>query len=160
MAKDNNNEDNVIRISDRADVARERHESPEYPALDNLEIGGAIQAQRLKHRMTETEVADYLSIDVEDLQNIEMGLHQIPISQLYRLASHFSVPLYKFFPGSEVLRPNEIEPSQLSYEMLELSRSFRSIEDVRVRQLVVAFVDSVANGDGSMTNLLKAAMDS
>ncbi|WP_426958319.1 helix-turn-helix domain-containing protein [Muricoccus radiodurans] len=120
-------------------------------------VGGRIRLRRMLLGMSQTEVAEALSISFQQVQKYERGVNRIGASRLFELARVLDVPISFFFddasdsPGASVKRQSAV-PSMTNSaganplhqrETLELVRAYYRIADPAIRKRVLELTKSL-----------------
>jgi len=121
-------------------------------------IGGRLRERRAAIGLTPEQLADRLSMDLENLLSYETGAKRISANQLLRIANALGVrPIYFFgSPGDrapDTSRPgNELREAGASYvalpeQGLRLHRAFVNLRNDALRESIVALVVELAKAE-------------
>lgn len=118
-------------------------------------VGSRVRLRRKLLKLTQTELAQKLSLTFQQLQKYEKGHNRISAGRLYRISEALDVPISFFFDDLPVdLAPvggAAITPAEASFdsdvlskeETSKLLRAYYRIEDPHVRKSIFELVRSV-----------------
>ncbi|HEY6334867.1 MAG TPA: helix-turn-helix transcriptional regulator [Alphaproteobacteria bacterium] len=114
-------------------------------------VGRRLRVRRTMLGMSQTELANSVSITFQQVQKYERGSNRIGASRLYQFAQVLSVPPGYFFEGLGAERrkgrknPME-ERVWFKRETLELARAYARIGNTPMRELLLKLVRAAADG--------------
>lgn len=104
----------------------------------DVHVGKKLKQIRALRRMSQTELAQKLNLNFQQIQKYEIASNRIAASRLYALSEIFNVPPSYFFEG---LAPTTASSNKLSKE---LASALDSIEDEATKERVRRFVQDVS----------------
>lgn len=129
-------------------------------AIDRA-VGGRVRQRRIMMGLSQTALADSVSLTFQQVQKYESGANRISASRLYEFGDVLSVPISYFFDGL-----SESEGDQVSVvipeanallqdfrnlvnkrETLEFIRAYYKIGDPELRKQLVKLVKQAAGDD-------------
>lgn len=133
-------------------VFRARTDSGDPDPVD-IHVGTRLRLRRMLLGMSQTDLANALSLSFQQVQKYESGANRIGCSRLFRLSQALDVPVGFFFddmnPGLAESQSNFVA-SESGREGLELMRNYHRITDPAIRRSVYDLAKSLAahlNGD-------------
>jgi transcriptional regulator with XRE-family HTH domain len=121
------------------------------PDARDADVGRRIRAQRLVHRMSQTELANSLGVTFQQVQKYEKGVNRVGAGRLARIAEVLNLPVSFFFSGDHALsEANEHVNSGLKFletaSAIRLVRAYAGIEDPHIRRALVDLAEEIAGG--------------
>ncbi len=123
------------------------------PSPIDIEVGKRIRAQRRLLGMSQSALAEKLSLTFQQVQKYEKGVNRVGASRLQRIAECLDVPVSHFFDNTISGDPacidepyairNDLVGFLSSAEGVELNRAFAKIKNARTRQKLVDLIKSV-----------------
>jgi len=125
------------------------------PTAVDTHVGLKIRARRIFLGLSQTELADAAGITFQQVQKYERGANRVGASRLQQFSEALGVLPSYFFEGAptvgkKIATPQEGELSEgaiVSFlgtrEGVALVRGFIAIKQKKVRQNVIAFIDSL-----------------
>jgi transcriptional regulator with XRE-family HTH domain len=115
-------------------------------------VGARVRIRRLMCDMSQTDLGDALGITFQQVQKYEKGTNRIGASRLQHIAHILQVPVPFFFEGSPgasgedaaTLAPSYVDDFLATSDGLSLTKSFRRIENVKLRRCIVDLVEQIA----------------
>jgi transcriptional regulator with XRE-family HTH domain len=110
-------------------------------------VGRNIRIYRLAKGLSQTELADQLGLTFQQVQKYEKGTNRVGAGRLLEISKILDVSLLSMFEGSRLVQSKGARPSP--FDMLadplaqRLVRAFSEIAEPRMRNTLVAFVESV-----------------
>jgi transcriptional regulator with XRE-family HTH domain len=101
-------------------------------------ISARFHALRVASGLTQKQLADLLSLSFQQVFKYEKGVNRIPSATLYRMAEIFEIPVASFFEGWELGRTSNGSKLPDQRLVVDLVRTWRSIEDAEAREAVCA----------------------
>lgn len=119
-------------------------------------VGARVRMRRLMVGLSQSKLAESLSVTFQQVQKYEKGANRIGASRLQQLARVLDVPPSFFFEGAPGAKPpgegfNEdvgnayVVDFLSTSEGLQLNRAFSAIKDARVRKSVIELVERIAS---------------
>ena len=129
-----------------------RHRRPQAKTPDarDADVGRRIRAQRLVHRMSQTELANKLGVSFQQVQKYEKGVNRVGAGRLARIAEALKLPV-SFFFGDHPTPSEANEGVNSGLRFLEtagavrLVRAYAQIEDPRIRRALVDIAEEIAD---------------
>ena len=125
-------------------------------------VGARVRMRRLMVGLSQSKLAESLSVTFQQVQKYEKGANRIGASRLQQLARVLDVPPSFFFEGAPGVAAtgagfNE-DPSNAyvvnflsTAEGLQLNRAFSAIKDAKMRKSVIDLVERIAqSADGAL----------
>ncbi|AJD44728.1 helix-turn-helix transcriptional regulator [Rhizobium sp. SEMIA 4085] len=127
------------------------------PSAVDIEVGRRIRMQRRVLGMSQSALAERVSVTFQQVQKYEKGSNRVGASRLQGIADCLNVPVSFFFEG--MAGADESEPGLVkgmddltgfisTAEGLALNRAFLAVKDARIRQKIVGLVKSLASLEG------------
>lgn len=102
-------------------------------------IGRIIREQRENMGLTQSQLAQAISVSYQQIHKYEHGANRISAGRLWLISEALSVPVQFFFQGVQQKPvPNEVEKE--SRICLELARQFRQIGNERHQEALLSLV--------------------
>jgi transcriptional regulator with XRE-family HTH domain len=125
------------------------------PNAIDIHVGGRVRFRRKILGMSQVNLAKSLGIAFQQIQKYEKGTNRIGASRLQRIAEILGVPIGFFFENDETLSQDlgpvgdtdEVALFMTSKEGLALGRAFIAIDDVNVREKLLALTRSLGSGN-------------
>jgi transcriptional regulator with XRE-family HTH domain len=121
-------------------------------------VGARVRMRRLMLHMSQSRLAEALSITFQQVQKYEKGTNRVSASKLAQIAAYLEVPIAFFFEGlphSPGADENAVEPwtSEITAFLattdgLRLSGAFGEIAERKLRRSIVELVAAIADQDG------------
>ncbi len=103
------------------------------------QIGEKIRKLRLMKGMSQKELARYVGVTYQQIQNYEKGKSKIPVDRLIKIAEAFEVSLDYF------LKEFDNSHTKISdSEIAVLTSYFKSIQSEKIRQQVISLLHILA----------------
>ncbi len=127
------------------------------PSAVDIEVGRRIRMQRRVLGMSQSALAERVSVTFQQVQKYEKGSNRVGASRLQGIADCLNVPVSFFFEGmagadeSEsglVKGMGDLTGFISTAEGLALNRAFLAVKDARIRQKIVGLVKSLASLEG------------
>ncbi|APO71096.1 helix-turn-helix domain-containing protein [Rhizobium mongolense] len=127
------------------------------PSAVDIEVGRRIRMQRRVLGMSQSALAERVSVTFQQVQKYEKGSNRVGASRLQGIADCLNVPVSFFFEGmagadeSEsglVKGMDDLTGFISTAEGLALNRAFLAVKDARIRQKIVGLVKSLASLEG------------
>lgn len=130
--------------------------SKEAPNPTDKHVGSRIRMRRMMLGMSQTRLADGVSLTFQQIQKYEKGVNRVSASRLQQFAKILKVPVPFFFdgapaaqlPGSKamdsVATAGYIDDFLASRDGQNIINAFRRISDRKLRHCVVALVEELA----------------
>ncbi|MBB4227412.1 helix-turn-helix domain-containing protein [Rhizobium mongolense] len=127
------------------------------PSAVDIEVGRRIRMQRRVLGMSQSALAERVSVTFQQVQKYEKGSNRVGASRLQGIADCLNVPVSFFFEGmagadeSEsglVKGMDDLTGFISTAEGLALNRAFLAVKDPRIRQKIVGLVKSLASLEG------------
>lgn len=112
----------------------------------DIHVGQRLKQLRILRGMTQTDVADGLSISFQQVQKYELGRNRISASKLFELAHILKVAPSYFFDGLEA---GHAAPQVLDEEATKIASMLTRIKDDRLRGQIRTFITEIANSQPS-----------
>lgn len=127
------------------------------PSAVDIEVGRRIRMQRRVLGMSQSALAERVSVTFQQVQKYEKGSNRVGASRLQGIADCLNVPVSFFFEG--MAGADESESGLMkgmddltgfisTAEGLALNRAFLAVKDARIRQKIVGLVKSLATQEG------------
>lgn len=125
-------------------------------------VGARVRMRRLMVGLSQSKLAESLSVTFQQVQKYEKGANRIGASRLQQLARVLDVPPSFFFEGAPMVAASGVgfneDPSNTyvveflsTAEGLQLNRAFSAIKDAKVRKSVIELVERIAfSGDAAV----------
>ncbi len=129
----------------------------------DLHVGIRVRQRRVLLGMTQTDLADTIGVNFQQVQKYEKGINRISASRLYGLSQVFDVTVEYFFedippevagisPAKERGKAKKLpsyEPDPMTtQETMRLVRSYYSIDDANVRRHVYELTKNLGASAG------------
>ncbi len=119
-------------------------------------VGARVRMRRLMVGLSQSKLAESLSVTFQQVQKYEKGANRIGASRLQQLARVLDVPPSFFFEGAPGVTPSGVgfneDPGNAfvvdflsTAEGLQLNRAFSAIKDARLRKTVIELVERIAS---------------
>jgi transcriptional regulator with XRE-family HTH domain len=127
------------------------------PSAVDIEVGRRIRMQRRVLGMSQSALAERVSVTFQQVQKYEKGSNRVGASRLQGIADCLNVPVSFFFEGMSGADENEsglvkgmddLTGFISTAEGLALNRAFLAVKDARIRQKIVGLVKSLASLEG------------
>lgn len=121
-------------------------------AIDSY-VGSRIRTRRQLLGLSQERLADQIGVTFQQVQKYEKGMNRVGASRLQRIAEVLGVsPSFFFQQGESEFSVNVDTPAMVdpvaeflhSKEGLALNRAFMKINDVQLREKIVALVKAMA----------------
>src|SRR5215211_345016 len=127
--------------------------APKKPDPVDIEVGNRIRLHRLQKRLSQTALADELSVTFQQVQKYEKGVNRVGAGRLTKIAEVLGVPVATFFSGKELLDsdPTQGRGDASPLKLLTVSGAFRllrayaDIEDANLRRSIVDLVEQISS---------------
>ena len=106
----------------------------------DVHVGRKLKQLRSLRGMTQTDVANGLSISFQQVQKYELGRNRISASRLFELSQILDVPPSYFFDGLE----SGDQTNELDAEATRIASMVSKIKDSRVRSQIRSFITEIA----------------
>ena len=128
-----------------------RRRQAKTPDARDADIGRRIRAQRLVHRISQTELANKLGVSFQQLQKYEKGVNRVGAGRLARIAEVLMLQVSFFFGDDHTpLEANERVNSGLRFletaGAVRLVRVYAQITDPQIRRALVDIAEKIADG--------------
>ena len=125
-------------------MAEKRHTS------EDSEIGRRIRLRRMELGISQTDLGNVVGITFQQIQKYERGTNRIAATRLRQIAQKLEVPI-SFFLGPDL--PDQHKTSEIlkqldSVSMLRMIRAYSLIQDVKIKQTLVALIERIAGDKG------------
>ncbi|WP_269715623.1 helix-turn-helix domain-containing protein [Caulobacter sp. NIBR2454] len=129
------------------------------PNPTDVHVGARIRLRRKHLGISQTQLAEGLSLTFQQVQKYERGVNRVSASKLYDMARTMGVPISYFFDGlpdptaatpADITALDDQQAVQaflLTPEGLEIARAFPKISSAAVRRRVVQLVTSMTDDD-------------
>ncbi|MEQ6249061.1 helix-turn-helix transcriptional regulator [Sulfitobacter sp. HNIBRBA3233] len=107
----------------------------------DVHVGQKLKQIRTLRRMSQTDVANRLSLSFQQIQKYEIGSNRIAASRLFELAQIFDVSPAYFFEG---LYDTSEEKSAKDDNCMEIVNAIAAIKDDTVKTRIVTFIEDVS----------------
>jgi transcriptional regulator with XRE-family HTH domain len=118
-------------------------------------VGARVRMRRLMVGLSQSKLAESLSVTFQQVQKYEKGANRIGASRLQQLARVLDVPPSFFFEGAPTVAPSGVgfneDPGNAyvvnflsTAEGLQLNRAFSAIKDPKLRKTVIDLVERIA----------------
>jgi transcriptional regulator with XRE-family HTH domain len=121
-------------------------------------VGARVRMRRLMLHMSQSRLAEALSITFQQVQKYEKGTNRVSASRLAQIAAFLDVPIAFFFEGlpssagtsKDAAEPwtSEITVFLSTMDGIRLSGAFRGIRERKLRRSIVELVDAIAGHGG------------
>ncbi|APO79274.1 transcriptional regulator protein (plasmid) [Rhizobium etli 8C-3] len=127
------------------------------PSAVDIEVGRRIRMQRRVLGMSQSALAERVSVTFQQVQKYEKGSNRVGASRLQGIADCLNVPVSFFFEGMSgadesesalVKGMDDLTGFISTAEGLALNRAFLAVKDARIRQKIVGLVKSLASLEG------------
>ncbi|SCW46961.1 Helix-turn-helix [Rhizobium mongolense subsp. loessense] len=127
------------------------------PSAVDIEVGRRIRMQRRVLGMSQSALAERVSVTFQQVQKYEKGSNRVGASRLQGIADCLNVPVSFFFEGmagadesesGSVKGMDDLTGFISTAEGLALNRAFLAVKDPRIRQKIVGLVKSLASLEG------------
>jgi transcriptional regulator with XRE-family HTH domain len=114
----------------------------------DVEVGARIRARRKFFGISQTKLADALSLTFQQIQKYERGANRVSASTLVRIARELDITVAALVGEQEEAIPHrtEVFRSLGTTGALELLTAYAKIRDADVRKAMVQLVKTVAKG--------------
>ena len=90
------------------------------PMPADIELGGRIRATRNERRVSQTQLANALSVTFQQVQKYEKGVNRIGIGRVGKIAEYLGVPMARLLPQA-----GAADDSSLGYRMTSSQKGCR-----------------------------------
>jgi len=109
----------------------------------DIHVGKRLRERRLAAGMTQSQLADEVSVNFQQIQKYETGANRVSSSRLWELARALKVPITFFFEGLDEDRQQPHKPDRASdLDALSLARIFHAIPEAQ-RKAILALATSL-----------------
>lgn len=115
--------------------------SPHY--IDII-VGTNLRMLRQQRNMTQTDLADALSVTFQQIQKYEKGSNRISASRLADIARYLNISVSSFFEGSG-LEGKDTTILPYSRGALKVAEAFDSISDPKVKSQLRHLIKAIAD---------------
>jgi transcriptional regulator with XRE-family HTH domain len=123
-------------------------------------VGARVRMRRLMVGLSQSKLAESLSVTFQQVQKYEKGANRIGASRLQQLARVLDVPPSFFFEGAPMVAASGVgfneDPGNAyvvdflsTAEGLQLNRAFSAIKDAKLRKSVIELVERIASTEGA-----------
>jgi len=117
----------------------------EAGVIDQL-IGRNIRRQRLRKRLSQTELGEAIGVTFQQIQKYESGANRIAAARLLQIARTLRVPLPAFFAGIENPGGDSATPPQSLVDQRQAARlmaAFTHITSPRLRGRLLNLIEQL-----------------
>jgi len=108
------------------------------PNEKDKKIGRLIRAKRIENGITQSDLADLLSLTYQQVHKYECGINRVSASRLYDIANVLQTPIQYFY--SDV----EKAPSGHGRDTMMLMKNYKNIQNERHREALRNLVSALA----------------
>jgi transcriptional regulator with XRE-family HTH domain len=120
------------------------------PNPTDRHVGTRVRMRRMMLGMSQTKLADAVSLTFQQIQKYEKGTNRIGASRLQQIAHVLQVPVSFFFEGLPL--PPDASSEEGAYiddfvatsDGLSLTKYFMRIKDPKLRRCIVHLVEQIA----------------
>lgn len=115
----------------------------------DVEVGARIRARRKSLSMSQTRLAEALSLTFQQVQKYERGTNRVSASTLVRIAYQLDVTVGALVGEQEaaILRRAEVFQSLGVTGALELLNAYAKIPDAEIRRAILQLTKAIVRGD-------------
>jgi len=109
-------------------------------------IGSSIRRQRLRKRLSQTELGRAIGVSFQQIQKYESGANRIAAARLLQIARTLRVPLPAFFAGIENTGGGAATPPQSLVDQRQAARlmaAFTHITSPKLRSRLLNLVEQL-----------------
>ena len=128
------------------------------PNPTDRHVGSRVRMRRLMCDMSQTILADALSITFQQVQKYKKGTNRISASRLQQMASALQVPVPFFFEGlpshssktrgpADALSLSYVSTFLATADGLKLTKAYSQIKNRELRRSIVYLVEGIAGAD-------------
>jgi transcriptional regulator with XRE-family HTH domain len=124
------------------------------PDPTDIHVGARVRMRRLMLGMSQTDLANAVTVTFQQIQKYEKGKNRVSASRLQQMSAVLQVPIPFFFEGlpshaSQAKRKYEPSLSDVSQlfttsEGLTLARAYVQIKDPKLRLPILRLVEEIA----------------
>jgi len=113
----------------------------------DIEVGRRLRTYRLQRGLSQEKLADQLGVTFQQVQKYEKGTNRISAGRLQRISEVLEIPITEFFSVQRGGGAGQSEIFELldTAAALRLVRAYSRIQDAKVQQALLFFVEQVAN---------------
>ncbi len=111
------------------------------PHAVDIHIGARLRALRIRHGMTQTSLADEISLSFQQIQKYETGYNRISASKLFELSQILEVDPAYFFEGTT--GRSRIDDDTPSLKFVRAAQMIEGIPDKQVRDSFYGLLKSL-----------------
>tara|TARA_A100000164_G_C21912727_1_gene776529 strand:+ start:1873 stop:2238 length:366 start_codon:yes stop_codon:yes gene_type:complete len=103
----------------------------------NIHLGKKLRMRRLSLGLTQTKVAQAISVTFQQIQKYEKGTNGVSSNRLMQLSEFLKVPIIYFFEDYKEFKdviPGELTNDDLNYSFL--SRTFSSLSKIQKEKIL------------------------
>jgi len=116
----------------------------------DLAVGARIRNLRLRHKLSQADVARHLNITFQQIQKYEKGANRVGASRLSELAKLFGVSVDAFFSdGTGSAKSQQQSLDHLTdRHAVRLVEAYQSLHDRKLRLAIVQLAEQMARCQG------------
>ncbi|WP_456389884.1 helix-turn-helix domain-containing protein [Profundibacter sp.] len=121
----------------------------------DIHVGKRIKEIRTVRGLTQSNVADHLSISFQQLQKYETGANRVSASRMFELSKLLNITPAFFFEGLEGQNYDSMPP--LDIETAKIASALSSIKNKKLKQRINTLINEIVRSTAVTDNTSSAA---